>query len=246
MVTNPWVVGIGGGIFSGLLVALITKVIFSRRENREYLQRVTTANNEIIYSLRPSISEKNLPSREILDSLIASTARKYGVKRNDLYDNKQLVEDIIKDIIDSGFISSQQKIEFCEQLSVLKAHPTPDIEVKPEEERLARLEESTRARLTTFLSTAMGVMAAFTSILAIATFYTSRKTQDMPLPKISENPTVLFVLIVAVLVPVSISILFVLTSRLREIRLGRMKVSIKKEPISLQEALENASSTKKG
>ncbi len=82
---NPWVIGIGGGIVSGIIVTLITRHLFSRREQKEYRQRIETANNEIIYAVRPSIAEKMLPSRSILDSLFSSTARKYAVTKSDLY-----------------------------------------------------------------------------------------------------------------------------------------------------------------
>ena len=235
MFTNPWAVGIGGGFLSGLLVTLITRVIFSRRENREYLQRVATANNEIIYSLRPSISEKNLPSREILDSLLASTARKYDVKKTDLYDAQRLVEDIIKEIMDSGFISSQQKIEFCEQLSILKAQPSPAIEEGP-----PRGEESKGERLTPYLSALMGIMSAFAVILAIATLYISKEPQGFL--KIRENPTILLVGILGILVPVSISIIFVLATRARTIRFSG--ISVKKEPSLPQEVQKDTSSIK--
>ena len=60
--SNPWVLGIGGGVLSGLLVTLITRYFFSKRENREYLQKIATANNEIIYAIRPAIAEKLMPS----------------------------------------------------------------------------------------------------------------------------------------------------------------------------------------
>ena len=62
--SNPWVIGIGGGVLSGLLVTLITRYLFSKRERREYLQKVATANNEIIYTIRPAIAEKTIPSND--------------------------------------------------------------------------------------------------------------------------------------------------------------------------------------
>ena len=54
---NPWFVGIGGGILSGLIVAYISRLIFSRRDNREYAQKVSQANHEVLYAVRPGISE---------------------------------------------------------------------------------------------------------------------------------------------------------------------------------------------
>lgn len=61
ILNNPWVTGIGGGIISSLIVFFVTKYLFSKKENREYLQKIKTANNEILYSIRPLVIEKKLP-----------------------------------------------------------------------------------------------------------------------------------------------------------------------------------------
>ncbi len=52
-----WAIGIGGGILSGLIVAYISRLIFSKRDNREYAQKILQANNEVLYAVRPGISE---------------------------------------------------------------------------------------------------------------------------------------------------------------------------------------------
>lgn len=57
ILNNAWVVGIGGGILSGLIVTVITRYLFSKKENSEYMQKVSSVNREIIYALRPGISE---------------------------------------------------------------------------------------------------------------------------------------------------------------------------------------------
>lgn len=118
--SNPWVVGIGGGVLSGLLVTLITRYLFSKRERREYLQKVATANNEIIYAIRPAIAEKVIPSNEMLEALFSATARKYSVDESDLYSKASLANELIKEVMDNTFLSSQQKVEFCSLLSSLK------------------------------------------------------------------------------------------------------------------------------
>ena len=119
-ITNPWFIGIFGGLLSGLAVTLITRYIFRRREYREYNRILETANNEIMYSLRPSIAEKMFPSKEIIESVISATANKYIVEVDDLYDLKTLSDDIIKDIMDNTFLSSQQKNEFCDHVTKLR------------------------------------------------------------------------------------------------------------------------------
>ena len=39
--SNPWIVGIGGGVLSGFIVAYISRLIFSKRDNREYAQKIS-------------------------------------------------------------------------------------------------------------------------------------------------------------------------------------------------------------
>jgi hypothetical protein len=63
---NTWVVGIGGGILSGLFVTYISRFWLSKRDNKEYRQKITTANQEILYAVRPCISEDVLPTRKVM------------------------------------------------------------------------------------------------------------------------------------------------------------------------------------
>ena len=39
---NQWVVGIGGGIISGIIVFFITKWLFQRKDNSKYLEQIAT------------------------------------------------------------------------------------------------------------------------------------------------------------------------------------------------------------
>ena len=45
---NTWVVGILGGVLSGFIVNYLSRIFLSKRENREYLQKVFSANREVI------------------------------------------------------------------------------------------------------------------------------------------------------------------------------------------------------
>jgi hypothetical protein len=117
---NHWVIGIGGGIVCGLLVLVIIRQLFNGREHRSYERRVTTANNEIIHAIRPAITEKVIPSGAMLDALFSATARKYGVSSKDLLPKAGFANELIKEVIDNTFLSSQQKIELCDLLAGLK------------------------------------------------------------------------------------------------------------------------------
>lgn len=227
MLTNPWFVGIGGSVLGGLLVTLITRMLFSRRENREYLLRVATANNEILYSVRPSISESKLPSRGILDSLIASTARKHEVDRDDLYGIDQLVEDITKEIMDSGFLSAEQKLNFCEEISSLKRQPVSIAEEVAERKKLKE------ARAESAVSWVIGLMAAFASILGFVSTIALSDSQlaGRRLGSVAQRPItgwdILPIVMIAITVPILSSILFIAVARARRRRASVKQIELK-------------------
>lgn len=83
------------------------------KQNKEYLQKVNAANNEILYIIRPLIVDKKIPEYDLLSSLINSTAKKYLVNRKDLYTKECLVDDIIKEILGNPFLSTTAKTEYC-------------------------------------------------------------------------------------------------------------------------------------
>lgn len=110
---NAWVVGIATGIVSGLLVTWLLNVFISKKKDKVYQQRIASANREVILSVRAGIPEDNLPTKEVVDALIHSTARKYDVEPAELYQPKELSEELIKEVMDSSFLSQGKKIEYC-------------------------------------------------------------------------------------------------------------------------------------
>src|SRR6185312_1655389 len=100
--SNPWVVGVISGIPSGLLVNWVSRKLLGKREDREYLQKTLIANREVIYAIRPGISEGHIPTYEVLTALINATARRYGVEPEDLYTPKTISEELVKEVMDSS------------------------------------------------------------------------------------------------------------------------------------------------
>ncbi len=170
IITNPWVIGIVGGIISGLVVFLITNRIFSRRENREYRQKIEMANKELLYSIRPLIVGQNIPSQDLVDSIIYSTARKYSVEINDLYENEELAEDLTKEILDNPFLNSENKLKYCELTAKLKELDTEDI---TEQKREVIYVEKEKPITKEFFSITLALMTTITVV--IATIITSTK-----------------------------------------------------------------------
>jgi hypothetical protein len=164
ILNNSWIVGIGGGILSGLVVTAITRYLFSKRDNREYLQKVDAVNREVIYALRPGISEGHIPTDDVLRSVINATARKYKVNRSDVFRSDQIAEELIKEIMDSSFISSETKTSYCETLAhLVKPKASADAEGDIKVEQIAA-EHDYRSRIVLRMSAILGLTAAFVTM----------------------------------------------------------------------------------
>lgn len=160
---NPWFVGIVGGILSGIAATWLSRLLFSKRDNREYAQKVATVNREIIYSVRPGISEGNIPGAEVLNALVASTCRKYAVAVSDAFTVDQISEELVKEVMDSSFISSATKQDYCAKLLAMRASPPQSLEEKlPVENKKVSVEsiENLRSKMLAQMSAITGVMVA--------------------------------------------------------------------------------------
>jgi hypothetical protein len=129
---NAWVVGIGSGIPSGLLVTILLNFTSKRKRDREYQQQISSANREVIFSIRAGIPEGSLPSREVVVALINSTARRYEIESDELYQPREIAEELIKEVMDSSFLSATRKSEYCAALIPL-GNDTPLLYITAEE-----------------------------------------------------------------------------------------------------------------
>ena len=204
LLTNPWVVGISGGIFSGLIVLYISRLIFSKGDSKEYAQKVSSANQEVLYAIRPGISEGVIPTNSVLRSFIEATARKYSVDVADMYDLNSVASELVKEVMDSSFISASSKLEFCEKLTTIKE--TEDIREKLDYEKEYRVLYRYRQQLVLTLSAMVGVLTMLTSVMI-----TLENTAIFDL----EN---LAFMAVPAIVAILMSAVAVLAKRLRKIR----------------------------
>jgi hypothetical protein len=157
--SNPWVIGVLGSIPGGFLVNWVTGRILGKRENREYLQKVIGANREVVYAIRPGISEGQIPTAEVLASPINATARRYDVEPSDLYTPTQIAEELVKEVMDSSFISSAQKSEYCTRLATLGVAASKEVsETAREPERRSIAEY--RQRLISSVGVLLGILTA--------------------------------------------------------------------------------------
>ena len=165
-INNPWVIGIVGG----LIVTGISRYLFSRRDDKEYRQKVVTANQEILYAIRPGVSEGKIASLDVLNALLTATAAKYGVEDDDLYQPSEISNHLIKEVMDSSFISVELKHQYCDALAELRL---AGLNREQEEPRLERERPEItsiteyRQKLVTMLSMMLGVITAIMTVLVV-------------------------------------------------------------------------------
>lgn len=171
---NPWVVGIGGGIISGIIVYLFTNWLYKRKDNSKYLEQINRANVDIIHALKPYVAEKGLPEKEIVDAIIVSTARKYQVKSEELYSIRIICEELIREIVENAYVSSEKKQEYSLQLKnylhtlndeKLMSYLISDIEKEIKVTNIYK-ETNYRNKIASMISMMLSIMAGSLTILA--------------------------------------------------------------------------------
>lgn len=164
ILANAWFVGIITSIISGLIVFFVTRHYISKDINKADSQSLYEAKMEVLYAIRPSISEGNLPDREIINSLIKASMMKYEINKKHYFTVEELADTLIKEVMDSSFISAKEKITYCKNLLEIK---------KPEESALIleKYDEGSeyvspiRARLSLTLSLTMGLLACVITLM---------------------------------------------------------------------------------
>ena len=200
ILNNPWITGIGGGIISSLIVFFITQYLFRKKERREYLQKIKTANNEILYSIRPLVIDKKLPTNKVVSAIRLSTAKKYGIEQEDLYNTFSLYNDLVTEIMGNSFLSSDQKLDFFNLLKQMKSRQN----TKEKVELLYILEKnSINSRYRSILIALFSFPIALISILR----YT-KKMETYSFDLFKEN-----ILLLSIIVVTSVSIFVIIRSR---------------------------------
>lgn len=170
---NAWVVGIVGGIVSGIIVFLITNWLFSGQGKRELGRRIALANREVVLAVRQGIPENTVPTPEVLDALTKATARKHALRAEELYGAAEVAQDLIKEVMDSSFISAATKEEYCKRLAELDKPEKPLSEAEIEAQATsAQRWSSARSGIAGLLSAGFATTAAL--MTALLGFFTAR------------------------------------------------------------------------
>jgi hypothetical protein len=241
---NPWVVGIGASLISGLIVAILTRQIFTRKVDREYMQCVSRANNEILSAAIPLIAEQKPPESILVESLIRSTRRKYDVSSDALYTPKSLAEEVIKEIVSTSFLSTQQKTEFCSQVAGMIPAPSTQDSCIPTASDTSQSYQASWKRTTTMMSFYIAAMASFASLLSVATYFLSKSNTD----SVNITKVALPIMASTVIFATLLSLLSLFAQRLKlssiELKAGGVRADFRLLPENDDEETENTESNK--
>lgn len=195
---NPWVCGIGGGIISGIIVFYITKWLMGKKDNSLYLRQIQSANLEVISILKPYIADNGLPNEKIMSAIIASTARKYNVEINELYQIQVFCEELIKEIVENVYVSSEKKKEYTDQLAnyISNISSANNKEIGAIREVVARKDVGDRYR--TILSATLAMMSMIITIFA-SLFIPMRDSEPIFQNVFDKEWYMLFVIMMATL-----------------------------------------------
>lgn len=234
---NPWFVGIVGGILSGGIVTFLSKLFFSKKENKEYYLNIQMANSEVISTLRHSISEDYIPDIDVINSLINANSRKHNIDKKDMSDVVFICEEIIKEIMDTSFISNNKKEELFNQIRIV-INKTREIEsIRYNKELISKIENSLdsnyqlqkyKSKLLNETSMALGITTALLT-LTITIFNDSKLMipDILGLSLTTENEKFLIPILTTF-----IMMLTLITTRLYKYRFERIKKRRKKLKIT--------------
>lgn len=210
---DPWVVGVGAGIISGLVVFFITKWLFSNQGKRELSRKIATANQEIVLAVRQGIPEDTVPTANVLEALVKATARKHGLRSEELYGPGEVAQDLIKEVMDSSFISAETKENYCKRLAELDAKATATEQQSPEIMADARRWTATRSSQVAFMSLALALTAGAMSIalVLVSTLYGTGEFDP-------EGPPAILAILLPVVATLVAAVLSLVVATLRRVR----------------------------
>lgn len=194
---NSWVTS----IITGLLVFYVTDIYKRLKEKKSYFQKVGQVNKEIFKTIKYSIPEEKLPSTSILKSIHIATAKRYNVKLEDVDSLQAIIDDLIKEVMDSNFLSHDNKLLYCQRLlDTQNGLITKNIEETTTVKQYVTFTSTKSTTLSLMFSTATSMFAA--TIVFLLTTFKDNKFTEMFSTFIAENSLSLlnFALVIVALI----------------------------------------------
>lgn len=164
--SNNWVVS----ILTGIIVYVLTKLWETIKEKKWYLNTLKIANGEVFNTIKLMIPESELPTSKILFSLHRATAKKHSVKQEDMDELPIIIDGLIKEILDSSFLSYHDKTNYTNKLLAL----SEKIQTNSEGYNEVLLNNSTKSNLKNTFAVILSVISTF--LVLVYRFFTEDKT----------------------------------------------------------------------
>ncbi len=159
---NAWVVGIAGGIISGIVVYYITSCVLDRKKKSEHKRNIVMANNAVLDLLRPYIANSGLPDKKQLEVIVNSVSREYRVKKSEMNPIRVFYEDLVTEFIGNLYIPDEVKKEniriLLENIEGLEKENDDKIEQKQV--------RSVKGKTSNSIELLAGLLSAIVSIFA--------------------------------------------------------------------------------
>lgn len=207
---NNWVTS----IITGLLVFFVTELIKRLKEKKSYFLKVAHANKEVFNTLKYSIPEENLPTIQVLRSIHKATAKRYNVKIEDVDSLQEILDDLIKEIMDSNFLSHDNKLRYCQRLLGLQ---NDFATINEEESSVVKYYQMKSAEQKRALSFAMSF--AFGLVTTLMTFILTLIKEDGIIRAFSQINTQEVLIVLATLMGGSVGLIIILL----KIRIDKIK-----------------------
>lgn len=89
------------------------------KKAKRNMKLIKKANHEMLHTLKHSISENKIPCHDIIHNLRAATCLEHQIQEQDVLSNEDMIKILSKEVMETDFISAQQKLTICEHLKHL-------------------------------------------------------------------------------------------------------------------------------
>lgn len=120
--SNPWFIGIIGGIVSGLIVFYITTIVTKIYRRKEYYKSIHEVNLKVSRMLIMSISESEIPEYKVVAALLSSLAKRSNVELKDINNVEETYNDLIYELFETEFIPVEKKRKLANELIIKKEY----------------------------------------------------------------------------------------------------------------------------
>lgn len=168
MIDNPWVVGILGGIPSGIIVWSITSLFSYFINRKHYYTKLRKINIEITNLLIMSVSEEKIPHYKIIESILESTARMNNLKIKDIKTVEQTYNDLIRAVYETNFIAIDKKLILSNEVEKRKVEYLEVIHSSTQSQSIVNIQPKFKSKL--YLESLVTVLATFATLGAFYSF----------------------------------------------------------------------------